>query len=99
MNQGDGAQEVVMHAEKCSRPAWARVAVIAAAAVMAAHGLIHLMGVALLWQLGEPGQLRYADAVPASGSAAGYLAGGLWLAAAVLFVAAAALLVAAWAAA
>ena len=40
------------------------------------------------------GKLRYADAVPASGNAAGYVAGGLWLLAAVLFVAAAVLLVA-----
>ena len=84
-----------------SRPArsgnhrgWARAAVIAAAVVIAAHGLVHLMGVALLWKLGEPGQLRYADADPAPGSAAGYLMGGLWLAAAVLFVIAAVLLVA-----
>jgi hypothetical protein len=44
---------------------WARMAVLAAAVVIAAHGLVHLMGVSLLWKLGEPGQLRYADAVPA----------------------------------
>jgi hypothetical protein len=76
------------------RPGWARLAVIAAAVVIAAHGLVHLMGVALLWKLGEPGQLRYADAVPAAGSAGGYLVGGLWLVAAALFVTAAVLLVA-----
>ncbi len=71
----------------CSdRLGWARLAVIAAAVVMAAHGLVRLMGVALLWKLGEPGGLRYADAVPAPGSAAGYVVGGLWLVAAVLFV-------------
>ena len=69
---------------------WARLAVIAAAVVIAVHGLIHLMGVALLWKLGEVGQLRYATAVPAPGGTAGYLAGGLWLLAAVLFVTAAA---------
>ena len=68
--------------------------VIAAAVVIAAHGLVHLMGVALLWKLGEPGGLRYADTAPVPGSAAAYLVGGLWLAAAVLFVAAAVLLVA-----
>jgi hypothetical protein len=62
--------------------------------VIAAHGLVHLMGVALLWKLGEPGQLRYADAVPASGSTAGYLVGGLWLVAAAAFVVAAVLLAA-----
>ena len=84
-----------------SRPArsgnhrgWARAAVTAAAVVIAAHGLVHLMGVALLWKLGEPGQLRYADAVPAPGSTAGYLVGGLWLVAAAAFVVAAVLLAA-----
>ena len=51
------------------RLGWARLAVIAAAVVIAAHGLIHLMGVALLWKVGEPGGLRYADAVPATGGA------------------------------
>jgi hypothetical protein len=75
-------------------PGWARVALAAAAVIFAAHGLVHLMGVALLWKLGEPGQLRYSDAVPAPGSTAGYLVGGLWLAAAVLFVIAGIMLVA-----
>jgi hypothetical protein len=74
--------------------AWTRLAVITTAVVIAAHGLVHLMGVSLLWKLGEPGQLRYADAVPTPGTAAGELAGGLWLLAAVLFVTAAILLVA-----
>jgi hypothetical protein len=73
---------------------WGRPAVIAVAVLIAAHGLVHLMGVSLLWKLGEPGQLRYADAVPEPGTAAAYLVGGLWLAAAVLFVAAAVLLAA-----
>jgi hypothetical protein len=84
-----------------SRPArygnhggWVRAAVIAAAVVIAAHGMVHLMGVALSWKLGEPGQLRYADAEPAPGSTAGYLVGSLWLAAALLFVIAAFLLAA-----
>ncbi len=58
---------------------WARLAVIAAAVLIAAHGLIHLMGVALLWKLGQVGQLRYATAVPAPGSTAAYLVGGMWL--------------------
>lgn len=74
--------------------AWARVAVIATAVVITVHGLVHLMGVSLLWKLGEPGQLRYADAVPAPGTVAAELAGGLWLLAAVMFVTAAILLVA-----
>ena len=83
-----------MHQLQLGHWAWARVAVIATAVVIAAHGLVHLMGVSLLWKLGEPGQLRYADAVPAPGTVAAELAGGLWLLAAVLFVAAAILLVA-----
>jgi hypothetical protein len=49
------------------------------------------MGVSLLCQLGEPGQLRYA--VPVPGTAAAEVVGGLWLLAAVLFVTAAILLV------
>ena len=57
------------------------------------HGLIHLIGVALLWRLGQPGQLRYADAHPAPGSAAGLAAGSLWLVAGALFITAAMLLV------
>jgi hypothetical protein len=36
---------------------------VAVAVVIAAHGLVHLMDVALLWKLGRPGQLRYADAL------------------------------------
>jgi hypothetical protein len=81
----------VMPSDRLGR---ARLAVIAAAVVIGAHGLVHLMGVALLWKLGQPGQLHYADAVPAPGSVAGYVVGGLWLIAAVLFVGAAVLLVA-----
>jgi hypothetical protein len=80
-------------------PGWPRAASAAAAVIIAAHGLVHLMGVALLWKLGEPGQLRYSEAVPTPGSVAGYLVGCLWLAAAVLFVIAGILLVsrrAAW---
>jgi hypothetical protein len=59
---------------------------VAAAAVLAGHGLIHLMGVALLWRWGEPGDLRYGDVSPAAGSVAGKLVGGLWLAATLLFL-------------
>src|SRR5690349_2690213 len=79
---------------RLDRLGWARLAAIAAAVVIAGHGLVHLMGVALLWKLGQPGQLRYADAVPAAGSTGAYVVGGLWLVAAVLFVTAAVLLVA-----
>ena len=58
----------------------ARLAVIAAGVVIAALGLVHLLGVALLWKLGQPGQLRYADAVPAPGQAvAGLVVDGLAL--------------------
>jgi hypothetical protein len=79
---------------RSDRLGWARLAVITAAVVIAAHGLIHLMGVALLWKLGQPGQLRYANAVPEPGSVAAYAVGSLWLVAAVLFVIAAVLLAA-----
>jgi hypothetical protein len=41
------------------------------AVVLAGHGVTHLMGVALLWRLAEPGQLRSTDAHPAPGSVAG----------------------------
>lgn len=70
-----------------------RVALPAAALVLAAHGLIHLMGVALLWRIGEPGELRYTDVWPAAGSTPGFVVGALWLAAAALFVVAAVLVV------
>jgi hypothetical protein len=50
------------------------------------------MGVSLLWKLGEPGQLRYTDAVPAPGTVAAEVVGGLWLLAAMLFEMAAILL-------
>jgi hypothetical protein len=76
------------------RRLWVRAAAVVAAVIIAGHGLAHLMGVALLWKLGQPGALRYADVVPAAGSTAAYLVGGLWLVAAVLFVAAAILLAA-----
>lgn len=66
----------------------------AGAAVLAGHGLIHLMGVALLWKLGQPGGLRFADMSPIPGSAAGLAVGAVWLSAAALFVWAAWLLVA-----
>ena len=52
------------------------------------------MGAALEWRIAEVGALRYADAVPTAGSAAGIVAGAGWLLAAVLFVVAGALLIA-----
>ncbi len=60
--------------------------------VLIAHGLVHLMGTALQWQIAELGELRYADAVPLPGSPAGITAGAVWLAAAVLFLIAGSLL-------
>jgi hypothetical protein len=72
---------------------------VAGAVVLAGHGLIHLLGVALYWRLGETGELRYADARPEPGSLWGLLAGGVWLLATALFLATAVLLLrrsAAW---
>jgi len=63
-----------------------------AAIFVALHGLVHLMGVVLLWKLAEPGGLRYADAVPVPGTAAGYVIGLGWLAAGAVLVVAAWLL-------
>lgn len=57
---------------------WLRAVV---AVVMGAHGLVHLMGVALAWRLAEPGELTYADLSVEPGSAAGLGLGGVWLAA------------------
>lgn len=67
---------------------------VAGAVLLAGHGLVHLMGVALLWRLGRPGGLRFDDVHPAAGSVAGLVAGGLWLGVTVLFVLSAVLLVA-----
>jgi hypothetical protein len=47
---------------------------------------------ALQWQIGEVGDLRYADAAVTPGSAAGIAVGLVWLAAAMLFVVAGILL-------
>jgi hypothetical protein len=41
---------------RSGRPDWTGVAVITAAIVIAWHGLVHLMGAAVLWKLGQPGQ-------------------------------------------
>ncbi len=65
----------------------------AAATVLAGHGLIHLLGVALLWRWGQPGELRYDDVSPAAGSMPGMMVGGIWLAATLLFLLTAVLLV------
>jgi hypothetical protein len=60
-----------------------------AVAVMAVHGVIHAMGTVLLWEIAEPGALRYSDAVPTPGSALGYVCGALWAVAGIGFCAAA----------
>src|SRR3954449_4174570 len=66
----------------------------AAATVLGAHGLIHLLGVALLWRWGQPGELRYDDVWPTAGSLPGVIVGGVWLAATLLFLLTAVLLLA-----
>ncbi|SFU07363.1 hypothetical protein SAMN05660657_05381 [Geodermatophilus amargosae] len=42
------------------------------AVVLVAHGLLHLLGVALLWRWGEP---RYDDVHPAAGSSPALVVG------------------------
>lgn len=69
----------------------ARAAAVVIALFLAAHGAVHGMGVALLWRLGEPGALRFADAVPTPGTVAGYLVGLGWLVAGGLLIATAGL--------
>lgn len=59
---------------------------VAGAAVLVVHGAIHAMGVALLWELGQPGTLNYADAAPTPGTAAAIVVGCLWALAGALFV-------------
>lgn len=50
------------------------------------HGLVHLMGVALTWKLGEPGALRYEDVTLEPGSLPALALGVGWLVATALFV-------------
>jgi hypothetical protein len=51
-----------------------RAAAVVAAPFLPAHGAVHAMGVALPWELGEAGHLRYSDAGPIPGTAGGHLA-------------------------
>jgi len=55
---------------------------------LAIHGAIHAMGVMLLLELGEPGDLTYAVARPEPGTTLAVLFAALWALAAALFVAA-----------
>ncbi|WP_448617730.1 hypothetical protein [Geodermatophilus sp. URMC 65] len=78
---------------RAARPGAHRSLRAVAALVLAGHGLIHLLGVALLWRWGQPGGLRYDDVSPAAGSLPGMIVGGVWLAATLLFLLTAVLLV------
>ena len=69
-----------------------RLAELAGAVALAGHGLIHLIGVALLWQLGETADLAEVDVRPAPGSGWGLAVGGIWMLATALFLTAAVLL-------
>ncbi|SFD45315.1 hypothetical protein [Streptomyces aidingensis] len=84
------AQMSRTHPGGAARPGrWTgRAAPAAAGLVIVAHGLMHLAGTLLFWELAEPGGLGSADAVPAAGSVAGFAVGGLWLWAGGTFVAA-----------
>lgn len=69
-----------------------RLAQLAGAVALAGHGLIHLIGVALLWQLGETAGLALGDVRPTPGSGWGLAVGGVWLLVTALFLTAAVLL-------
>lgn len=71
------------------RPQTSIALLIPAAIVIAAHGVIHVMGAVVLWRLGEPGDLTYADMSPEVGSWTAIPAGFVWIAAALVFVVAA----------
>ena len=60
-----------------------------AAVLLGAHAVVHLLGVVLLWHLGQPGTLRYDQVNPEPGTVAGVLVGAGWLIAAALFAVAA----------
>lgn len=60
-----------------------------AGAVLAGHGLLHVIGVVLLLGLGEPGTLSYADARPEPGTVLAVAFAGLWALAGLLFLEAA----------
>lgn len=53
-----------MKQARSAHPGWTRLAAVTAMVLIAAHGLAHLMDVALLWELGEPGKAWYADVGP-----------------------------------
>ena len=71
-----------------------RVLRVLAAVVLVVHGLVHLMGVALLWRWGQPGELRYDDVRPEAGSTPAMVVGMAWGVAMLLFLITAALLAA-----
>ncbi|MEC3982687.1 hypothetical protein [Amycolatopsis sp. H20-H5] len=98
MNRPDefflGQVDLEPNAVQSDQPATrTRIVRSAAAVLLTAHGVVHLLGVPLQWKLAELGDLRYADAYPAPGTPAGIVAGALWLLAGVLFFAGAALVV------
>jgi hypothetical protein len=55
--------------------------------VVGLHGVIHVVGFLLLWELAEVGEFTYDMATPDAGTTAGRIVGAAWLVAAVLFVA------------
>ncbi len=68
--------------ETTRSPTW-RYAI---AIVVVAHGLVHLMGVVLLWRLAQPAGLHYGQMRPVPGSTGGIIVGVGWLITAALFV-------------
>ena len=70
-------------------PTLATSARVVVAVFLLLHGLVHALGVALLWRIREPGDLHYADTTPEPGSAVGWIAGAGWMLAGALLVASA----------
>lgn len=56
--------------------------------VVVLHGVVHVAGFLLLWQIAEVGEFTYDMATPDAGTVAGRIVGVAWLVAALVFVAA-----------
>lgn len=75
-----------------SEPAGGSIWGLVMAPLIVIHGLMHVTGFVVLWDLGRPANLIYAEASPTPGTVAGRLAGVGWLLAGGLLVAGATML-------